>query len=197
MKLEIPLGKFEAYLFDCDGTIADSMPLHLVAWQRALSPWNFEFPEELFYATAGQPVELIVEQLNQKFGLSMPPKEVTESREAYYLKLLPEIQPLPEVLEFINSGFGKVPMAVVSGSPRASVIETLTHLRLMDKFKSIVAAGDYKYGKPHPEPYLTAAAHVGVPAERCLVFEDAELGIESAKAAGMSFVRIPSPMSRC
>lgn len=194
--LKIPEGKFDAYLFDCDGTIADSMPLHLVAWQKALAPWNFEFPEELFYATAGQPVEFIVQVLNEKFGLSMPPKEVTESREAHYLDLLPQIEALPEVLAYIESGTGKIPMAVVSGSPRASVLETLTHLKLLDRFQAVVASGDYKHGKPHPEPFLNAAAKVGVSPERCLVFEDAELGIQSAKAAGMSWVRIPSPMER-
>lgn len=72
MRMKLPSGSFKAYLFDCDGTIADSMPLHYVAWKNALGEWNCEFSEELFYAWGGRPTPEIISTLNQMQGLSMP-----------------------------------------------------------------------------------------------------------------------------
>ncbi len=72
MKLKIPAGAFHAYLFDCDGTIADSMPLHYIAWRSALAEWNCDFPEDLFYAWGGFPVAEIISRLNERQGLKMP-----------------------------------------------------------------------------------------------------------------------------
>jgi HAD superfamily hydrolase (TIGR01509 family) len=189
--LQIPEGPFEAYLFDCDGTIADSMPLHFRAWQGALASWNCNFSEKLFYAWAGRSTTEIVKLLNQKYALKMDPEKVDRDREALYLASLPKIQAVPSVLAHIEAGFGKLPMAVVSGSKRDSVTKTLEFLKLRDRFQTLVGAEDYKQGKPHPEPFLVAAQRLKVRPESCLVFEDADLGIESAKAAGMKWVRVP------
>jgi HAD superfamily hydrolase (TIGR01509 family) len=190
-EMQLPEGPFEAYLFDCDGTIADSMPLHFRAWQGALASWNCNFSEELFYAWAGRSTAEIVKLLNQKYALTMDPEKVDLEREALYLASLPKIQAVPAVLAHIEAGFGKLPMAVVSGSRRASVTKTLEFLKLLDRFQTLVGAEDYRHGKPHPEPFLVAAERLKVRPERCLVFEDADLGLESAKAAGMKWVRVP------
>lgn len=77
MKLKFPAGSFGAYLFDCDGTIADSMPLHYLAWKQALGEWNCEFDEELFYAWGGMPVAGIIASLNAHHGLKMPVEMVS------------------------------------------------------------------------------------------------------------------------
>ncbi|MEO5668463.1 MAG: HAD family phosphatase [Bdellovibrionota bacterium] len=192
--LTIPEGHFRAYLFDCDGTIADSMPLHHKAWLKALAPWGGQFPLPLFYAWAGRPTKTIVGLLNQKFGLSMPPDVIDREREDAYLASLHLIEAIEDVVAHVHSGHGRIPMAVVSGSPRESVIRTLTSLKLLDRFDLIVGAEDYTHGKPSPEPFLKAAAALGIAPQDCLVFEDADLGIESAKAAGMSWVKLPPPI---
>jgi beta-phosphoglucomutase family hydrolase len=190
MKLDIPNRKFGAYLFDCDGTIADTMPVHHRAWNTALKPFGASFDLELFYALAGMSLEDTVRILNEKHGLSMPFQKVGELKEEAYFKFLPEIKPVAAVLEQILLWHGKIPLAVVSGSPRDSVIKTLTALGLLDRFETIVGAEDYTRGKPDPEPFLTAARRVGVVPADCLVFEDAGLGIQAAKAAGMAWVRV-------
>ena len=190
MKLKLPSGEFAAYLFDCDGTIADSMPLHYQAWCAALKEWGGEFTEELFYAWAGIPISKTVEMLNEKYDLSMPVTKVVERREQIYYDLLPEIRPVRSVLLHIEEKSGKIPFAVVSGSPRASVLKTLNTLKLLDHFQIIIGAEDYTHGKPHPEPFLLAASRLGVSPEKCLVFEDGDLGIESARQAGMSWVKV-------
>ena len=191
-QLQIPDGEFHAYLFDCDGTIADTMPLHHRAWCQALSKWGCEFPVALFYAWGGIPGEKIVEMLNERNRLSIPPEEAVRAKEDRYFESLSQVRPVPEVLVHIERQHGKIPMAVVSGSPRDSVLRTLTTLQLLDRFDAVIGAEDYTFGKPHPEPFLTAARRLEIPPHRCLVFEDADLGIESARSAGMAYVKVPA-----
>jgi HAD superfamily hydrolase (TIGR01509 family) len=196
MKLLIPEGAFRAYLFDCDGTIADSMPLHYVAWKTALGEWGGRFEETLFYEWGGRPVQEIIATLNRMQGLDMPVAQVAARKEQLYYEQLPHLKAVPEVLEQINAQFGVIPMAVVSGSSRESVVNSLTTLGLLEKFETIVAAEDYSRGKPAPDGFLTAAERLGVEPEDCLVFEDTAFGIQAATAAGMASVRIPSPLER-
>ncbi|WP_428964735.1 HAD family hydrolase [Micromonospora fluostatini] len=193
MTLPLPTGDFQAYLFDCDGTIVDSMPLHYTAWLRTLDEWGCAFPEDLFYALAGLPTADIVATLNDRHGLAMPVEAVVARREALYQQLLPTATGIPDVLRHIDDAHGRIPFAVVSGSTRDSVTASLDALGLLDRFDVLVCAGDYTRPKPDPEPFLLAARLLGVPPQACLVFEDADLGIESATAAGMAAVRVPQP----
>jgi HAD superfamily hydrolase (TIGR01509 family) len=195
-QLELPKGSFKAYLFDCDGTIVDSMPLHYVAWKRVLAEWNCEFGEQTFYAWGGMPVAEIINNLNVRDGLTMPVEEVAKRKEALYFEILPELKAVPEVLEHIEFSHGHIPFAVVSGSTRDSVTASLDLLGLLDKFETLVCAGDYQRSKPDPEPFLIAAKRLGVRPEDCLVFEDTEMGIQAATAAGMASVKILQPWER-
>jgi HAD superfamily hydrolase (TIGR01509 family) len=196
MMLELPAGDFRAYLFDCDGTIVDSMPLHYKAWKQALGEYGCEFPEKLFYEWGGKPIHEIVSTLNQMHGLHMPVDKIAEYKEGLYFAQLPTLKVIPETLEHIEAQYGKIPFAVVSGGRRNSVEHSLTTVDLIDKFPVIVGAGDYKRSKPAPDPFLTAAEILGVPPEHCLVFEDTDLGIQSATAAGMASVLVPGPLER-
>ncbi|MGD0164355.1 MAG: HAD family phosphatase [Candidatus Sulfotelmatobacter sp.] len=196
MRLILPEGSFKAYLFDCDGTIADSMPLHYRAWKQALAEWNCEFDEELFYAWGGMPVAEIIATLNQRHGLSMPVEAVAHRKEKLYFELLPELKPVSDVLEHIEAKPRGIPFAVVSGSTRESVTASLISLNLLDRFDAMVCAGDYQKSKPDPEAFLLAAARLGVAPGDCLVFEDTEMGIQAAQAAGMASVKVPPPWER-
>jgi HAD superfamily hydrolase (TIGR01509 family) len=129
--------------------------------------------------------------LNDKLGLKMDVAVVTEAREKAYQALIGEVKSHAEVEAIIRQNHGKIPMAVVSGSPRASVEKTLRQLSLWPFFDVIVGAEDVKLGKPNPEPFLTAARLIDIDPALCLVFEDAEPGVQAAIAAGMKYVRIP------
>jgi HAD superfamily hydrolase (TIGR01509 family) len=196
MQLTLPAGDFRAYLFDCDGTIADSMPLHYIAWKQALAAWNCDYPEDLFYSWGGYPTRQIVAELNKRYGLAMPVEETAHQKELIYFDLLPKLTAVPEVLELIDAAHGQIPFAVVSGSTRESVTRSLEILGLLDKFDTMVCAGDYARAKPAPDPFLMAAERLGVAPDHCLVFEDTDLGIESATAAGMASVKILQPWER-
>jgi HAD superfamily hydrolase (TIGR01509 family) len=196
MKLKLPDGSFKAYLFDCDGTIADSMPLHYRAWKQALSEWNCDFDERLFYTWGGMPVAEIIATLNQRQGLHMPVETVARRKESLYFELLPELKAVPEVVEHIEAGRERIPFAVVSGSTRESVTASLAQLKLLDRFDTMVCAGDYTKSKPDPEAFLLAAARLDAAPTDCLVFEDTEMGIQAATVAGMASVRVPPPWER-
>ena len=196
MKLKLPEGSFKAYLFDCDGTIADSMPLHYRAWKRALGEWNCEFEEDLFYSWGGMPVAKIIATLNERRGLNMPVETMAHRKESLYYELLPELKAVPGVLEHIEAKPNGIPFAVVSGSTRESVTASLVALNLLDRFDTMVCAGDYTRSKPDPEAFLLAATRLGAAPEDCLVFEDTEMGIQAAKAAGMASVKVPPPWDR-
>ncbi len=196
MKLKLPPGSFGAYLFDCDGTITDSMPLHYIAWQKALGEWNCTFDEDLFYALGGTPTDQIVRLLNERQGLRMPVETVTQQKEERFFELLPQLKVVPEVLEHIEAQHGRIPFAVVSGGSREAVTASLSLVNLLDRFNTLVCSEDYAKPKPDPEAYLVAAARLEVPPEACLVFEDTDMGIRAATAAGMSSVKVPAPWER-
>lgn len=197
MNLKLPAGDFRAYLFDCDGTIADSMPLHYKAWKKALAEYGCTYEEDLFYAWGGKPVRNIIADLNKMHGLNMPVDELAEHKEQLYHAQLSELKAIPDVVEHIEAQHGRIPFAVVSGSRRKSVIGSLTALGLLDKFDVLVCAEDYKRGKPAPDGFLMAAQKLGVAPEHCLVFEDTELGIQAASAAGMQSVLVAQRREDC
>lgn len=192
MKLQIPDGEFDAYIFDCDGTLADTMPLHYKAWCAALAEHCAEFPEALFYELGGVPTERIVEILNERHGHQMPVAETARYKEKLFVEMIPEILPIEPVVAIVKECYGKKPLAVASGGHRGIVTKTLTALGIADKFEAIIGAEDYVNGKPAPDPYLEAAKRIGIAPEKCLVFEDTQTGIASATAAGMKSVLVPS-----
>jgi len=196
MKLQIPEGHFQAYLFDCDGTVVDSMPLHYMAWQKALAEWNCVFEEKVFYEWGGMPIVEIVRTLNRLQGLNMPPEDVAHHKEQLYFELLPHLKAVPEVVEQIEANYGRIPFAVVSGSTPEAVRASLSTLNLLDRFETFVCAGDYEKGKPDPEAFLLGAERLGVPPASCLVFEDTAMGVQAATAAGMASVKVPPPWER-
>ena len=196
MPLQIPSGPFRAYLFDCDGTIVDSMPLHYIAWKQALSEWGCTLDEDLFYSWGGKPAVEIIASLNHMQNLNMPIEAVAERKENLYFSLLHDLKPVPEVLEQIVAQHGRIPFAVVSGSTRESIVKSLTAVGLLDRFPILIGSEDYERSKPAPDAFLIAAARLGIAPRDCLVFEDTDMGIQSATAAGMASVRVPQPHER-
>jgi HAD superfamily hydrolase (TIGR01509 family) len=123
-------------------------------------------------------------------------ESVARRKEEFYFELLPNLKAVPEVLEHIEAQHRRIPFAVVSGSARDSVTASLETLKLLDKFDTLVCAGEYEKSKPDPEAFLLAASKLGVAPRSCLVFEDTEMGIQAATAAGMVSVKVPPPWER-
>ena len=191
--LVLPPGDFAAYLFDCDGTLADTMPLHYRAWRATLDPLGCPFPEELFYSLGGTPTDGVVEFLNQRNGLALPPMETAVAKEQRFLELIPEVGPVESVVAVARAAHARgLPMAVASGGFRRVVEEILVALAIRDWFGAVVGGDEVPHGKPAPDTYLEAARQLGVDPAACLVFEDTRIGLDAAAAAGMAAVFVPS-----
>ncbi len=193
MSLEIPNYPFQAYIFDCDGTLVDSMPLHYLAWVEALRMHDapFEFTEEVFYAHAGIKEQDVVKILNAQHGTNIDPVSVDEAKMEIFRRRIPEVQPVQPVAEFAKSLHGRFPMAVASGSEEPTVRGCLEVTGLIYLFQTIITPKNVKHGKPAPDMFLLAAERLGVPPSECLVLEDGNSGLQAAQAAGMQSVFIP------
>ena len=191
MKLDIPARPFEGYIFDCDGTIADTMPIHFRAWTRAMEKFGGEFPEDLFYEWGGTPTFEIVRKLNARSGLTLDPETVARYKELCYLENVHDVLPVVPVLEIARGMHGVKPLAIASGGHRELVEATLRAINIYEMFDTVVCAEDYEHGKPFPDPFLEAARRLKVSPQDCLVFEDSPTGVEAAKAAGMQYVFVP------
>ncbi len=191
--LELPHGDFDAFIFDCDGTLADTMPTHYRAWQIALGERAADFPEAMFYELGGVPTCRVVEILNERHGYSMPVEATVAVKEKLFLEFSNEVAEIGPVVALAREWHGRKPMAVASGGHRSIVMKTLRALGIAGLFDTIVCSEDYLRGKPHPDPFLEAARRMNVVPERCLVFEDTSTGLQAAKAAGMACVLVPPP----
>ena len=197
MKLDIPSGEFAGYIFDLDGTLIDTMPLHYRAWDAAMrkSGLAVQLDEELFYSLGGVPTRRVAELIAKHYGLTIDVERVFHEKEALFTELQQDAQVIAPTVAFARAAAKTHPMAVASGGPRDFVRRSLELAGLMPLFKAVVSADDVVHGKPAPDMFLLAAKLLGVEPTRCLVFEDAEPGIQAALAAGMQVVRVPSRVS--
>jgi len=187
--LDIP-SHIRGLVFDCDGTIADTMPLHYKSWVAALREHDADFPEALFYETAGIPTVRIIEMLNERHGYDIPVQETADRKDSLYVALVDQVEPIEPVVRLVKAYAGRLPMAVATGGTRAICTKTLTSLHLLEHFQAIVTADDVARGKPAPDIFLEAARRLGVAPQECYAFEDADLGLQAARAAGMVAVDI-------
>jgi len=181
---------FHCAIFDCDGTLADTMPIHFQAWQEALAVPSAVISEELFYELGGVPTMDIVRVLNERFHYSLGVESTAHAKELRYEELLPALQPVPRVVEVVRQLHGRCPLAVCSGGLRRLVVRTLQAVGIEECFPLILAAEDAARPKPAPDLFLLAAARMGVAARDCVVFEDSDLGLEAAGRAGMQQVDV-------
>ena len=194
MLLELPPGDFAAYIFDLDGTLIDTMPLHFRAWASAMREAGLReaLDENLFYALGGVPTRKVAELFAEHYRLTIDPDAVFHRKEALFLELQAEVRVIEPVAAVARRAAGVRPVSIASGGPRPIVERSLAITGLAPLFPVVVTADDVTHGKPSPDMFLLAARRMGVDPAACLVFEDAEPGIRAAEAAGMRWVRVPS-----
>lgn len=195
MLLEIPDGNFAGYIFDCDGTLADSMPLHFRAWCNALASAGatFRLEEHFFYSLGGTPTRKIVGHINERYRASLEPEATALRKERLYLDYLPEVEPIREVVDFARRVAATRPVCVASGGSHHVVRKTLECIGVNDLFSILITPEMVARGKPYPDMFLLAAEKMRVEPARCLVLDDGPVGMLAAEAAGMTFVRVPQP----
>jgi HAD superfamily hydrolase (TIGR01509 family) len=194
MTLDLPSGDFDGYIFDLDGTLLDTMPLHFEAWEAALQAVGLTRPleEDFFYSLGGTPTRRVAELCGERYGLKLDPDAVFHHKEALFTSRQTGVRLIEPVVAFARRMAPTHPLAVASGGPRNVVRHSLETSGLAPLFRAVVTADDVVHGKPAPDMFLLAAKLLGLAPERCLVFEDAVLGLQAARAAGMQVVHVPS-----
>ena len=196
-EINLTADGFDAVIFDCDGTLVHSMPLHFEAWCEALSMHGAAniFKEDVFYAMGGRPTKDIVVEINDEYGLKLDPEKVAFSKREAFLRKLGQLELIDEVAAFAERLRGKLPMAIATGGTRLVIEKTLQAVGVSDLFEEVITADDVANGKPAPDIFLKAAQMLGVKPERCLVLEDAPAGVMAGQLAGMTVIAIPAPLN--
>jgi HAD superfamily hydrolase (TIGR01509 family) len=192
MRFTPPTRDYAGYIFDCDGTLVESMPLHYRAWKRAFEAHgaSFDFDWELFISRSGMPLIETVVALNLQFSTTLDPAQVVEVQLATYRSLIASVTAIQPVVDFARQVALRAPVSVASGGHRDEVHASLRQVGLDGLFSCVVTANDVKRGKPDPEILLLCAEGMGIPTGECLVIEDGALGIEAARRAGMDWVKV-------
>lgn len=179
-------------IFDCDGTLTDSMPLHYVAWREVLGRHGITFDEDRFYSLGGMPTDKIIAMLAEETGTKLDPLAVAHEKEQAFMDNMHLLEEIPAITQIVREQRGRLKMAVASGGFRNVIQRQLRQLGLSDYFDTVVTAEDTQRHKPEPDVFLEAARRLGVPPARCRVYEDSDLGIEAARRAGMSWIDVRS-----
>lgn len=179
-----------ALIFDLDGTLVDTMPVHYLAWQAALAPTGLAFPEDKFYACGGMATVKIVELLCREQGIDADPITVAKAKYEAFFPYIPQVRCIDPVVAIAQQHHGKLPMAIATGGRIKPATMTIEHTQIGHLFDAVITADDVAHHKPHPETYLKAAERLKVDPTQCVAYEDADPGVESARAAGMQVVDV-------
>jgi HAD superfamily hydrolase (TIGR01509 family) len=185
-----PRREYKAIIFDCDGTLTDSMPVHYVAWHRTMTRHGIAFPEDRFYAMGGIPSDRIIRILAEEQAVEIDSSMAAIEKEEVFLEFIHLLEPIEAVIEVARHHRKKIPIAVASGGFRDIIFRQLDIIGCSDWFDTIVTAEDTVRHKPYPDVFLEAAKRLDVLPEDCLVYEDSELGIQAAQAAGMDWIDV-------
>ena len=182
------LQDYTAILFDCDGTLADTMPAHYRAWLHVTNHHGLRFDEDYFYALGGRPTRDILATLATEASIEIDLDQASEMKEAAFLEQVKHVKAIDPVIAAVRRAHGHVPVAVVTGGYHDVCEKILLQIGVREFFDCIVASEDTSRHKPDPDPFLEAASRLGVQPEGCLVWEDSDLGVEAARRAGMSWI---------
>lgn len=193
--LHLPEREFDAYIFDCDGTLVDSMPLHFKTWNLTLKefkiPYVFEW--EKFISQGGKCLKKTIEDINKLCGTNISAEQFIHQQGLHYENAINTMEPVKQVVEFARQKHAEgKPIAVASAGTRYHVELSLKTVNALNIFDTICCREDVKNLKPAPDLFLLAAKLLGVKPENCVVFEDSPLGIQAANAAGMASILVPS-----
>ncbi len=180
----------QGIIFDCDGTLADTMPLHWRAWQVVAKRYKLNFPEDRFYSLGGVPSRDILKMLGEEQSVILDHLAVAREKEAEYQPLIAQVEPINTVVGVAREYYGRIPMAVASGGTHHIIEQVLQHLGIRHLFNAVVTSEDVVNQKPAPDIFLEAARRIGVPPQFCRAYEDTDLGMDAIRAAGMEAIDV-------
>jgi beta-phosphoglucomutase family hydrolase len=174
-----------ALIFDLDGTLSNSLPVHVETWKIVGEKYGFDFDPKIILEMTGRPTLEFAKRIINQYGLNEQPENLVRLKQKSFWELAHLLEPVQEVIDIVNSYHGKLPMSVGTGASGKSAKVQLEALGISDCFEIVVAADDVQNHKPHPETFVKCAQLMNVKPQHCQVFEDGDLGISAAKTAGM------------
>jgi len=188
---QLTSGDFEAFLYDCDGTLADNMQAHKDSYVKVAADYGIQLNDSIIDELAGWPTILVAGEISTRYNTPFDAKDFAQRKSAVFFEhFIDHTQPISFVVDHLKRNAGKVKIGVVSGGSRKTVTRTLTVLGIYDLIEVLVCAGETPNGKPFPDPFLKAAETLGVNPAKCMVFEDGDPGVKAAEAAGMKWIRV-------
>lgn len=188
---QLTQGPYKAFLYDCDGTLADNMHSHKAAFVKVAAQYNIDLNDALIDELAGWPTVLIAEEIMKRYSVQFDRDEFARQKSSVFIdEFIAETLPIPFVVQHLKQNIGKVKIGVVSGGSRSTVSKTLGVIGVDAYLDALVCAGETERGKPYADPFLKAAELLGVKPEECLVFEDGDPGVQAAESAGMRWIRV-------
>ncbi|MCF6331770.1 MAG: beta-phosphoglucomutase family hydrolase [Draconibacterium sp.] len=175
----------QGLIFDLDGTLSDSLPVHLATWNKVGDKYGFTFDPQIMYELTGRPTIEFAERIIEQYGVSEKPEILVQMKQKLFWELAHLLKPIDEVASIVKKFYGKIPMAVGTGASRKSAEIQLKALNFEKYFDALVSADDVSKHKPDPDTFLECARLMGVEPQFCQVFEDGDLGIAAAKSANM------------
>jgi beta-phosphoglucomutase family hydrolase len=185
-----PIPPYKALIFDCDGTLADTLPVHFQTWSVALQAVGADISKDWYYKYCGTSAEEMLQILKNSFGYQFDAESVIAERQKHYQSLINTVKEVRAVAEIVHNHHGKMPMAVASGGERIVLETTLNNISLRQFFDVVVSIDDVEKGKPEPDIFLLAAQKLGVAPQGCIVYEDSNEGLEAARRAGMRSIDV-------
>jgi HAD superfamily hydrolase (TIGR01509 family) len=188
---QMTAGPYKAFLYDCDGTLADNMHAHKAAFVKVAARYNIDLDAGIIDELAGWPTVLVAEEITRRYKTEFDVTTFASEKSAVFVEdFIEQTQPIAYVVEHLKAHAGKVKIGVVSGGSRSTVSKTLEVIGLTSYLDTLVCAGETEKGKPFPDPFLKAAKELGVEPQDCIVFEDGAPGVEAAERAGMKWIRV-------
>lgn len=188
---QLTSGDYEAFLYDCDGTLADNMQAHKDSYVKVAADYGITLNDAIIDELAGWPTILVAGEISSRYNTPFDPTDFAQRKSAVFInEFIEHTKPVDFVVEHLKQHAGKVKIGVVSGGSRKTVSKTLSVLGIDKMLDVLVCAGETPNGKPFPDPFLKAAELLGVNPAKCMVFEDGEPGVKAAEAAGMKWIRV-------
>ncbi|PJC87368.1 carotenoid dehydrogenase [Vibrio sp. HA2012] len=183
--MALDLSKYKGLIFDMDGTLIDTMPAHLDAWEKTASKFNIPYDRDWIHSMGGMPSPKITLEINQRYGLELDPKIIATYKMQCFDEIEQQGEVIPHTFQVLKSAQGLFKTALGTGSQRSGAMKLLGDRKLLPFLQEIVTATDVTRHKPNPDTFLLAAEKLNLAPETCVVFEDTELGKQAAHAAGM------------
>ncbi len=188
--MAVDVSNYKGLIFDMDGTLIDTMPSHLRAWEQTAEQFHFPFDQEWIHSMGGMPTQKVAMQLQARYHIDIDPQKVADTKTGLFAHLIEDGSIIKCTFDVLKQCYGEKKLAIGTGSNQTNAFKLLEHNGILPLVDAVVTAADVVNHKPNPDTFLLAAQKLGLKPSECVVFEDTEIGRQAALAAGMDCIMV-------